>query len=141
MAKWHCKVCGHKWKATPNARVGRMKGCQQCYNISRSSKARIGHPTFTECSHPLLADWDHRRNAAQGHFPDNIRLRSQKQISWLCTKCPAGQEHSWSATPANRSWQQTINSRTVLVQQKTAKVLRVQERHVSIGPMPGPTQE
>ncbi|KAL3140448.1 hypothetical protein ABBQ38_004707 [Trebouxia sp. C0009 RCD-2024] len=102
-ANWHCKLCGCKWEATPNARVSKKKtGCPQCGDHARTKK-RTTHPTFAECKHPLLAEWDFDRNAAQGHFPDKVRLRSSKKIFWLCTKCPAGQKHSWSAAPYHRT--------------------------------------
>ncbi|KAL3140457.1 hypothetical protein ABBQ38_004716 [Trebouxia sp. C0009 RCD-2024] len=100
--KWHCNVCGCKWEATPNARVSKNKaGCPQCGDARPMKK--IKHPTFAECNHRLLAEWDHKRNAAQGHYPDKISLKSSKQIYWFCTKCPAGQEHSWSARPFSRT--------------------------------------
>lgn len=60
--------------------------------------------------HPLLAEWDHPRNAAQGNFPDDTSLQSQKQIFWLCTKCPSGQEYSWAAQPSNRTGRQETGS-------------------------------
>ena len=50
----------------------------------------------------VLAQWDHERNAPQGNYPHTITLQSAKRIFWLCHKCPAGQEHSWSASPLNR---------------------------------------
>ena len=101
-AGWHCDTCGHKWCATPNARVSKRKsGCPQCAQ-KLMSKKRIQHPTIAEDPY-LLAQWDHARNAEQGHFPDKVTLRSAKQIFWLCNKCPAGQQHSWSASPHSRS--------------------------------------
>ncbi|KAL3158564.1 hypothetical protein ABBQ38_010783 [Trebouxia sp. C0009 RCD-2024] len=103
MSRWHCKVCGRRWKATPAARVSKQADCKQCVNNANKGKTKTKHPTFAECDHPLLAEWDRHRNAAQGHFPDKVSARSAKQIFWLCTKCPAGQEHSWSATPFNRT--------------------------------------
>ncbi|KAL3153710.1 hypothetical protein ABBQ32_013307 [Trebouxia sp. C0010 RCD-2024] len=101
---WHCCECGCKWSATPNSRVskGGMSGCPQCAQKLRSNK-RITYPTFAECKHPLLAEWDHDRNAARGNFPDNTKLKSGKQIFWLCDKCPAAQEHSWSTKPSLRT--------------------------------------
>ena len=51
----------------------------------------------------LLAQWDHPRNAEHGHFPDQVSLKSSKQIFWLCTNCPAGQQHSWPAQPHQRT--------------------------------------
>ncbi|KAL3153708.1 hypothetical protein ABBQ32_013305 [Trebouxia sp. C0010 RCD-2024] len=191
---WHCHECGRKWSATANSRVGKSKtGCPQCAQKASSNRS-FRHPTFAQCKHPLLTDWDYQRNAARGNSPDNTTLRSAKQIFWLCTKCPAGQEHSWSAQPHHRtgrrqtscpfcagrnacrcnslqalypdtaaewdlgknhsqpsdypasskslawwsspqrgSWQQTIDSRTSQVQQKTARLKRIQERQSSLG--------
>ena len=103
---WHCGACGHKWNQTPNRRVDKGKrGCPMCAEHTKTKK-RIKHPTFAECQDPrgkaLLAEWDHERNAAQGNFPQNTSMLSSKQIFWLCTNCPAGQQHSWSAMPNNR---------------------------------------
>ena len=106
-AAWHCDACGHKWSVQISSRVNPKKrnGCPRCAGEKASEKAkmRIKHPTFAESKHPLLAEWDHARNAFCAHFPEKIRLRSQKQIFWLCNKCPAGQQHSWPATPAHRT--------------------------------------
>ena len=104
---WLCEVCGSKWSQSPNVRVRKNKaGCPQCANY-RKTKKRIRHPTFAECqdshSKAVLTEWDHERNAANRNFPHNTRLHSAKQIFWLCTKCPAGQQHSWSAMPNLRS--------------------------------------
>ncbi|KAL3130485.1 hypothetical protein ABBQ38_008302 [Trebouxia sp. C0009 RCD-2024] len=98
---WCCDACGHKWRLAPVARVrkGGAVGCPVCATTTRRTK----HPTFAESRHPLLAEWDHMRNTAQGNTPDNVTLQSNKQIFWLCMKCPAGQEHSWSAMPCNRT--------------------------------------
>ena len=105
---WVCEVCGKTWSATPNKRVTKKSntGCPQCYK-NRRSKNQIKHPTFAECQDPrgkaVLAEWDHERNAANKNFPHNTCLYSNKQIWWLCNKCPAGQQHSWSARPCDRS--------------------------------------
>ena len=103
---WLCGACGNKWSAAIGSRVSKMKaGCPNCANVARSKK-HIWHPTFAHCQDPagraLLAEWDHTRNAPQGNYPYNTTLKSGKQIFWLCTNCPAGQEHSWSARPADR---------------------------------------
>ena len=104
---WLCEVCGNTWSAAPGHRVGKQKaGCPKCYDNTRG-KNQIKHPTFADCQDPhskaLLAEWDHERNALQRHFPHTTRLHSHKQIFWLCHKCPAGQQHSWSATPNSRN--------------------------------------
>ena len=98
-AGWHCQVCGHKWVVSPSNRVKRQTGCPKC----APKGTIIKHPTFAECQHPLLKEWDHKRNEACGIFPHNTTLRSCKQIFWLCNKCPAGQEHSWSTRASNRT--------------------------------------
>ena len=102
LAGWHCDACGNEWRTKISARVSKMKaGCPQCALSARTAK-KIRRPFIAE-DPVLLAQWDHQRNAEQGHFPDNVRLRSQKQIFWLCNKCPAGQQHSWSAQPFSRA--------------------------------------
>ena len=101
-AHWHCDACGHEWRAKISARVSKTKsGCPQCAKAARTAK-KVKHPTIAE-DPVLLAQWDHKRNAEHGHFPDSIRLRSNKQIFWLCIKCPAGQQHSWPALPYTRT--------------------------------------
>ena len=104
---WLCEMCGNQWRAAPGQRVSKRKaGCPQCAD-NRRTKKRIRHPTFAVCQDPhsqaVLAQWDHERNASKENFPHNTRLYSHKQIFWLCTKCPAGQQHSWSAAPNHRS--------------------------------------
>ena len=104
---WLCDACGHKWSAMVGARVSKQKsGCPGCAKVARTKK-HTKHPTFAECQDPavraLLVEWDHTRNAAKNSFPHNTRLRSAKQIDWLCTKCLAGQLHRWSAQPLSRT--------------------------------------
>ena len=102
---WLCDACCHTWTASPNRRVNKNKtGCPECAQNARRNKKK--QPTFADCQDPhvqdVLIEWDHERNTPQGNFPHNIRLQSNKQIFWLCTKCPAGQEHSWLAMPSQR---------------------------------------
>ena len=103
---WLCDACAHKWRAAPNQRVCRHKtGCPKCALHAKTNKTM--QPTFAESQDPqvktLLAEWDHERNAPQGNFPHNTRLKSNKHIFWLCHKCPAGQQHSWTAPPYQRN--------------------------------------
>ena len=101
-AGWHCDICGHKWNQTPGARVSKgRRGCPQCALAARTT-AKIMHPTIAE-DPGLLAQWDHKRNAEQRNFPEKMRLKSNKQVFWLCSKCLAGQQHSWSARPCDRT--------------------------------------
>ena len=98
---WHCEVCGHKWTVTPDRRLSKKQaGCPKCADDAKFRK-RTQHPTFADSQDPraraCLAQWDHECNAPQGNFPHNTRLQSHKLIFWICHKCPAGQDHSWSA--------------------------------------------
>ena len=104
---WRCDVCGDKGSAPPGRRVSKNKaGCSKCGDQAKTKK-KVKYPTFAECQDPhskaVLAEWDHERNPPQGNYPHNITLKSSKQIFWLCHKCPAGQEHSWSAMPKDRT--------------------------------------
>ena len=59
---WQCHSCQHEWTASPKSKVHCGTGCPKCnykFNARR-------HPTFAQCQHPLLHDWDHQRNAAEG---------------------------------------------------------------------------
>ena len=107
MVGWHCDVCGHKWDASLHARVSKKRsGCPQCAADANRRKKKAKQPSFAECQHPLLAEWDQSHNAAQGNFPDDTTLQSAKKIFWLCTKCPKAQEHSWAAEPSSRTGRQ-----------------------------------
>ena len=190
-AHWRCHKCGHQWvtRIQHRAKPGRGTSCPMCAPKRTVAK----RPTFADSQHPVLAEWDHERNAAHGNFPHNTTEGSNKQIHWLCSKCPAGQEHSWSAPPYRRtgkhqagcpmcsgqvacrcnslqacypdiaadwdyaknpgqpadypagsrqmawwctaergSWQQSINGRTVVVQQIPARARRVQQRQFAV---------
>ena len=98
-AGWHCQVCNHRWTASPNGRVSQQSGCSRC--AVRGFVAR--QPTFADCQHPLLAEWDHMRNEICGNYAHKTTLKSSKQVFWLCNKCPAGKEHSWSAPAYSRT--------------------------------------
>ena len=100
MAHWRCPVCQHAWTARSTNRVRQGSGCPECFRHARTKNKR--HPTFTQCQHPLLAEWDQESNSADGLFPDSISLHSKKNIHWTCNKCPAGQKHSWIVSPNSR---------------------------------------
>ena len=71
MANWHCKLCSCKWKAAIDARVSKKKaGCPHCCENAKT-KTKTRQPTFADCNHPLLAQWDHKH-------------KSNNQIFWLC---------------------------------------------------------
>ena len=100
-AHWRCHKCGHQWvtKISLRTNTNTTSGCPMC--APKRTAAR--RPTFADSQHPVLAEWDHERNAAHGNFPHNTTEGSSKNICWLCSKCPAGQVHSWIATPDLRT--------------------------------------
>ena len=100
---WLCQTCGHEWMVAVADRVRYGSGCPKCHQGRKRNSSSSSHPTFHEDQHPLLKQWDHKRNAAIGLFPDAITLGSKKSVWWLCNSCPAGQEHSWPARPCDRT--------------------------------------
>ena len=101
-AHWHCKTCNHKWVIGPGTKARLNSGCPRC-NRGAPGKPRKSHPTFAESQHPLLAtEWDFERNAADGIFPTTVSLASAKKVHWSCHQCPLGQQHLWTAKPAQR---------------------------------------
>ena len=98
---WRCLECKHSWIVSPGRRTHVKSGCPKCAVIFRAPHKQ--HPTFADCQHQLLTEWDHVRNKIQGNFPSNTKLRSAKQIWWLCSRCPAGQTHSWSVKACHRT--------------------------------------
>ena len=105
-AHWKCRKCGHDWDAHIDSVVVHKTGCPQCnaggVPQADGSRLRAKHPTFEQCQHPLLAEWDHQRNAAEGIFPNNTTLRSHKRVHWLCRQCSAAQLHRWVQSPNAR---------------------------------------
>ncbi len=94
-----CPKCCFEWQAKIQTRVQIKSSCPQC---SKTTKAQR-HPTFAECNHALLAQWDHKANASQGFLPQNTRLRSHKKVNWVCKCCPLGLPHRWTDKPAPRT--------------------------------------
>ncbi len=98
-AHWKCPKCCFEWQAKIQTRVQIKSNCPQC---SKTVKAQR-HPTFAECNHALLAQWDHTANAFLGILPQNTRLRSRKKVNWLCKCCPLGTTQV--DRPASKSYQ------------------------------------
>ena len=97
-ARWRCHSCDHLWVARISSRTSKTSVCPQCA-AKRQFPAKM-RPTFAD-RHPR--QWDHKRNAALSNFPNTITEGSAKKIFWLCNKCPAGQQHSWSAQAYSRT--------------------------------------
>ena len=98
-AEWKCPACKWKWQASIESRVRAVAGCPKC---SRSLRVTDPQPTFAEAQPVELAEWDYERNQVEGFHPEVITLGSRKQVHWICSRCPKGQPHRWTAAPHNR---------------------------------------
>ena len=100
-AEWKCPTCKFEWKAHIRTRVRARSGCPKC-SRSRCEGNRGSQPTFAEAQPAELAEWDHERNEAAGFYPQEISLGSAKKVHWICSRCPRGQPHRWTAPPHKR---------------------------------------
>ena len=98
-ADWKCPACNLEWQACIKGRVRNRSGCPKC---SRVNRVKQSQPTFLEAQPACLAEWDYERNDAERFYPDNITLGSNKQVHWICSCCPRGQPHRWTAMPNSR---------------------------------------
>ena len=101
----------------------RKTGCPLCGMHSR--KQYIRHPTFADCQHQLLAEWDYLRNDAQGHSPRQRKTEEQQadMVDMLQMPCRAKhtaglQHHFLELHPINR-----MDARTVLAWQHASATL------------------
>lgn len=98
-AEWKCPTCKWEWQAPVESRVHSRAGCPKC---SHAQKVKVSQPTFAEAQPACLAEWDHEHNEAEGFYPDFITLGSGKLVHWICSCCPRGQPHRWTAPPYGR---------------------------------------
>ena len=98
-AEWKCPACSKEWQAYIKDRVRKRSGCPRC---SQAHKIMQAQPTFLEAQPVCLVESDYERNNAENIYPDNTTLGSNKQVHWVCSRCPRGQPHRWTAMPCNR---------------------------------------
>ena len=103
-AEWQCPACKYEWKASVYLRSRSGAGCPKC---SAKNRKKTSQPTFAEAQPAELAQWDFERNEAEGFYPHNVTLGSTKQVHWICSCCPRGQPHRWTAPPYVRVGQHT----------------------------------
>ncbi len=92
---WKCKEHPeyHKWEKELGQRLGtKPTNCPYCYGTGKTSILESILTTEPE----LAKEWDYAKNTLN---IENIRKSSSRKINWLCKNC----NHSWQATPANRS--------------------------------------
>ena len=98
-AEWKCPACNWEWQASVAQRVRSRAGCPKC---SRTQIVPQSQPSLAEAHPACLAEWDYEHNEAEGFYPDVITLGSSKQVHWICSCCPRGQPHRWTAPPYSR---------------------------------------
>ena len=80
-ATWDCTECGNRWSTPIESRTTKGCGCPKCQRHGRRKDgSRRKHPTFAECNHALLSEWDRDKNAERGLFSKNITLGSNKPV-------------------------------------------------------------
>lgn len=96
-AEWKCPTCSWEWQAPVFSRTRKRAGCPKC-----SARTKQSQPTFADAQPAELSQWDFERNDARGLYPDKITLGSNRMVHWICSCCPRGQPHRWTAPPYNR---------------------------------------
>ena len=104
-AEWKCLDCKWEWQARITSRVITSAGCPKC-SAKLYARGRH-HPTFEKDKHPVMEEWDHERNEADGIFPHNTTHGSNKLVHWTCKCCPKGQLHRYQARPHLRTQKAT----------------------------------
>ena len=109
LATWKCPNCEELWAARIKHRFILRSGCPHCYALRGGRKAdgtRTNHPTLTangQDQHPVMLDWDYDANEQEGLFPDEVTLRSNKLVNWVCHQCSMGRLHKFKASPRHRT--------------------------------------
>ena len=88
-AAWVCTEFGNQWSTRIAGPVSQGTGCATCYHKRRGRRkhgSRHKHPTFAECRHALLSEWDHDRNAEHGMFPENTTLGCPLGVSSMLAR-------------------------------------------------------
>ena len=98
-AEWKCPTCKCKWQAPIKSRACLRAGCPECSQALRVTQRQ---PTFAEAQPSKLAEWDFECNDAERFYPDDITLGSNRLVHWICSQCPKGKPHRWTASPYSR---------------------------------------
>ena len=98
-AEWQCSVCKYEWRASIAQRTRKGSGYPEC---TASNKTHQSQLSFAEAQPRELAEWDHERNNEEGYYPHKVTLGSNKQVHWICSCCPRGHPHRWTAGPNER---------------------------------------
>ena len=92
---WWLGKCGHEWQMSVQDRTNQNCGCPICAGkriVSGENDLLSNYPDLCE-------EWDYKKNAAIGLFPDKVAPHSDKKAWWICSVC-------------GNSWNSKIDSRT-----------------------------
>ena len=88
---WICNK-GHEWKASPNHRISKGRGCPYCCH----NPAVLTGENDLETVYPLLIkEWDYEKNDIK---PSEITAKSNKVVWWKCYK-----GHEWRTSIEHRA--------------------------------------
>ena len=96
-AEWKCPACNCEWQAPVFTRLRNNAGCPKCRQEQKQRQ-----PTFSKAQPVELAEWDYEQNDIENIYPNNTTLGSNKLVHWVCSCCPRGQPHRWTARPCDR---------------------------------------
>lgn len=82
---WKCSVCGHSWKASPNARILRGSNCPIC-SVKNANAERIKKKgSFADNFPERAKDWDYEKNGEL--LPTQVTAGSNIEVCWKCHVC------------------------------------------------------
>lgn len=101
---WKCKICGHEWQVSPNARTNSSKlnlqGCPKCgkeKQLSAFQKSIVEKRGSLASNNPQLAlEWNYERNHPL--LPTECTAHSKRKVWWVC-----GKGHEWESSIDARS--------------------------------------
>ena len=97
---WICSKCQCKWETTVRSRTQKNAGCPECSEKQRTANRIKTFIAKNGCvnDETLLKQWDYKRNAEIGLFPETTTPGSNKFAWWKCDVCGC----SWQAKIVNR---------------------------------------
>lgn len=96
---WMCPGCSWRWEAIIAKKVATNSGCPKC---SKKNMRHTKQPTLSDSGHPIMAEFDFKKNQEAGLDPKKLTLGSNKKVHWVCHKCPKGQLHLFESSIAKR---------------------------------------
>lgn len=92
---WWLGQCGHEWLMAVQQRTYQNCGCPICAGkriLSGTNDLLSKYPSICE-------EWDYKKNAEEGLFPNKVAPHSDKKAWWICKRC-------------GKSWKSKIDGRT-----------------------------